>query len=455
MSLNSILSIARSALTTQQRALDVTGHNIANATTPGYTRQRLELVAATPFRTAQGTIGRGVADYGVFANRNSFLDATVRREEGNLGRANTLRDLLGEVESVFGEPSDSGLGATLDAFFSAFSDLANDPSSLAARSVVRQAGGSLIQQVGLVASRLDAVAADTTERTRQAVDQINSIATQIGELNRDIVVQGGPNRTAPDLEDRRGQLLDELATLIQVRVIERPDNTVGVIAGDTLLVDGKFAQQLEVRTLVGGGIGVGAVGSPRLIDPVGGALAGLTALGQQAIPSIRGELDRLVSGLVTEVNALHSAGFTTGGATGVNFFDPTGLTAGAFRLSTDVAASAANVVAGTTAAAGDNRAALALAGLRTTAIGSLNSSTPGEFYNALVTTVGSLVADADREASVAGTLLDSATSRRSSETGVSTDEELVQLIVQQQAYAAATRLVTVANSMMDDLLRMV
>ncbi len=282
MSLASLLSIARSALTTHQRAIDVTGHNIANASTPGYTRQRLAIVAETPFRTPLGTVGRGVTDQGVFAERNVFLDATVRREQGNLGRSDTLRDMLGQVEAVFGEPSESGLGATIDAFFSAFSDLANDPSSLAARSVVRQAGSSLIQQVGLIAGRLTDLATDTTTRTEGTVSQVNALALQIADLNRAIVVEGGPNRTAPDLEDQRGQLLDELSTMVQVRVIDRTDGTVGVIAGDTLLVDGKFAQQLEVRPLVGGGIGVAVVGSTRLLDPIGGTLAGLTALGQQA-----------------------------------------------------------------------------------------------------------------------------------------------------------------------------
>lgn len=269
------------------------------------------------------------------------------------------------------------------------------------------------------------------------------------------MVQGGPNKTAPDLEDQRGLLLDQLANLIQVRVIDHTDGSVGVITGDTLLVDGKFAQQLDVRPLVGGGVGVGVVGSPRLIDPIGGTLAGLTALGQQAVPSIRAELDRLVAGVVGAVNTLHAGGTTLAGATGVDFFDPAGVTAGTMRLSTQVAASAANVVAGTTSATGDNRVALSLAGLRNVGIASLNSSTPGEFYTALVTTVGTLVKDAERDAEVASTLADSASSRRASETGVSTDEEMVKLIVQQQAYAAATRLVTTANEMMDDLLRMV
>ena len=97
MSLASLLSIARSALTTHQRAIDVTGHNIANASTPGYTRQRLAIVAETPVRTPLGTVGRGVTDQGVFAERNVFLDATVRREQGNLGRSDTLRDMLGHA----------------------------------------------------------------------------------------------------------------------------------------------------------------------------------------------------------------------------------------------------------------------------------------------------------------------------------------------------------------------
>lgn len=454
MSITSLLNVAKGALMTHQRAIDVTGHNIANVTTPGYTRQRLAIEAQIPLRTPQGTIGTGVTDDGVFSTRNSFLDASFRREQGVFAHADTLRDLMGRVEDVFGEPSDNGVGAMLDQFFNAFSDLANDPSSLPARTAVQQAGQALVRQVGGVSSRLDDINQSVTDQFRDTVAQINSISSQIGDLNRQIVSAGGPNHTAPDLEDQRAQLIDQLAGFGAVRVLERTDGSVGVVFGDTLLVDGRYAQQLEVRS-VSGGLTAGVVGETRTVSPVTGSLAALSELSTQGIPGIRTELDRLVAGVVSTVNTIHRGGTTLGGATNTDFFDPAGTTARTFALAAPIAASAANVVAGTTSAPGDNAVALQLAALRTTPIASLNSSTAGEFYVGLTGSVSSIVRDAEQEASASEVLASGTAARRASETGVSTDEEMIALMLHQQAFSAAARLVTVADDMMQTLLQMV
>lgn len=455
MSLGSLLSIAKGALMTHQKALNVTGHNIANATTPGYTRQRLELAAETPLRTPDGTIGRGVTDQGIFATRSRFLDASYRREAAGFSHADTLRDLMGRVEQVFGEPSETGLAASLDAFFGSFSDLANDPASLSSRAAVQQSGQQLVRQIRTIDSRIDEVNQTVVDTFRDVVTQVNSIAQQIGTLNQQIVVAGGPQHTAPDLEDARGKLLDQLAGFGSVRVIDHDNGAMGVVFGDTLLVDGTNVQVLDVRTPVTGGVFAGVVGEPRNLAPIAGSLAALSELAGQALPSVRSELDRLVNALVTQVNAIHAAGTTPGGVTNTNFFNPAGTTANNFALAANIIASPANIVAGTTAAAGDNVVALQLAGLRTTAIASLNSSTPGEFYTGLVSSVGSIVRDATQESDAAEALSAGTAARRSSITGVSTDEEMVALMVHQQAFAAASRLVKVADDMMQTLLTMV
>src|SRR6185503_4283623 len=120
MSLASILNSARSALLAHQRAMTVTSNNVANAQTPGYSRQRLELIPATPLFTGQGTIGRGVSEGGIRRARDQFFDATFRRESGFLGLANLMRDFLGQVEATLDEPSDTGLASTLNALFQSF-----------------------------------------------------------------------------------------------------------------------------------------------------------------------------------------------------------------------------------------------------------------------------------------------------------------------------------------------
>lgn len=455
MALSNLMSIARTALLTHQRSLDVTGHNIANANTPGFTRQQLLIQAEEPLRSPLGAIGRGIRAVGITSARDAFLDAAFRRERGAFAQSDTLRSMLQRVEDVFQEPGENGLGATLDALFAAFSDLADRPASGAARVGVRQAASQLALQLNNADARLQAEEAAIGGEFRSTVARVNQIAQQVAVLNRQIVAAGSPPRSAPDLVDAREGLIDELSGLIGVRTLPRPDGSVGVVAGDVLLVDGGFAQALEAQVLPGGGMAATVQGGTRIISPVSGALRALGELSTDGVRSVRVELDRLASQLVTSINALHASGTNPAGDTGVPFFDPAGLTAGSIRLSAQVTGSVDQIAAGTTGASGDNAVALGLAALRDIASAGLNGQTPGAFFVSLVNTVGLIVRDADQGARTAEVVLANVTAQRASASGVSTDEEMVNLIAQQQAFSAAARLVTVADEVMQDVLRMV
>jgi flagellar hook-associated protein 1 FlgK len=454
MSLTSLLSIARSALLTHQRAMDVTGHNVANALTPGYTRQRLDLVPAAPAQTPLGLMGRGVTDSGVYRARDQFLDAGVWRESGLFGKSDTLRAFLGQIEAVISEPSDFGVAAALDGLLNAFSDLANDPSSSVHRGSVVQNATRFVQRVRSLDSGIAQAGADAVGLMRTTVDEVNRLASQIGDLNRQLLAAGGAERVAPDLADQRDLAVDRLSELIDVRVVERSDGTVGVVAGDTLLVDGTNVRRLEVRTLAGGGTGIGLQGGGD-VDPRAGRLEGLTQLVNNEIPGLRTQLDSFVAAVVTEVNAIHQTGFTASGVTGTDFFDPAGLTSQTLDLTAAIQSSSDAIAAGATAAAGDGDVALQIAALRSSPIGALGGRSLGEFYAETVSTFGVAVQDAVQTSSAHQTLLDRAQAQRSSANGVSVDEEMVWLIAQQQAFAAAARLVAAADEMAEDLLRMV
>ncbi|MCA9763184.1 MAG: flagellar hook-associated protein FlgK [Gemmatimonadetes bacterium] len=455
MSLASLLSIARTALATHQRAIDVTGHNIANANTPGYTRQRLELAAEIPLNTPYGTVGRGVRGIAVFNARDQFLDAAFRREQGTFSHADTLRSALQRVSGVLNEPSDTGIGAALDGLWSAFSDLADAPSTGASRVAVRSAAQLLATRLRDADARLTSESVALRQDFEGTVARINQLGGEIADLNRQIVARGGPLETAPDLADLRDAKIDELATLTQVRVLPRDHGAVAVLTGDAMLVDGAFAQQLETRTLPGGGLGAGLVGSTRLAVLGGGKLQALAELSTSGIPGVRAELDRLAQALVTTINGIHGAGMTNGGATGIDLFDPAGVTAGTIAVSAAVLADPTNIVTGATAASGDNSIALQLAALRDTPFAALNSDTPGAFYAGVVGSLGSIVRDATQAAEASDVVLAGIETQRQSVHGVSTDEEMVKLIQQQQAFSAAARLVVVADEMMQDVLRMV
>ena len=454
MSLNSILSIARSALAMQQRSVDVASHNIANASTEGYRRQRLDLVAEDPLRTPDGTIGRGVTGVGIERARDTFLDASFRQESGLLGRFNTTNQLLSGVESIFDESGANGLGASLDGLLAAFSDLANDPSSASARGLVAQSAEALTQRFHSAADRLATVNADLLERMKGEVGDVNNLGAQIADLNRQIVA-AAKGVSAPDLEDKRDLLIDRLSRIVDVQVIEHPDHAVTVVTGGALLVDGAQHGELEVRSLAAGGYGLGSKASHAPINISSGSLKGLSDLSSSTIPGIQKQLDQFASAVVQEVNAIHRTGTTTAGATGTDFFDSVGVTASSMTVAAPIRLSVDNIAAGATGAAGDNAIALKLAQLRTTPVKSAGGQTLGEFYGGVVTSIATLTRAAEQGSTSQDALVANVQAQRSSATEVSIDEEMVSLIKGQQAFAAASKIVNAADEMMQSILDMV
>jgi flagellar hook-associated protein 1 FlgK len=455
MSLASLLSIARTALLTHQRAVDTTGHNIANASTEGYTRQRLALTAEVPLQTPIGQVGRGVTAAGIERLRDGFLDQNYRRENGDLGRFATLKDTLGQIEDIFGEPSSTGLAAGLDSFFAAFGDLANDPSGRTPRTLARQSAQDLVQQFRQIDQRLGSISGDVRARMEGAVDEINQITLQVADLNVQIRTASGGMRESPDVKDKRDQLIDRLSSLAGVRVLERPDGTIGVAAGDALLVDGGQAMKLEVRDASGGRVTVSVTGGAGPISLKSGSLAALAELSQTTLPGVRDKLNTLVKGIVTEVNGIHRGGRTLTGGTNVDFFDPAGLTMDSMAVSQAVSLTTDNIAAGRSGAAGDNSNALAIAALRTTGVASFGGQTLASGYQQLVSEVAMALQDVTGRHEAQDVITSNADAQRQAVSGVSVDEELTALIGQQHAYAAAARLVTVADDMIKDVIGMV
>ncbi len=455
MGLSSLLSIARSALITHQRALDTTGHNIANASTEGYSRQRLNLSPLTPLQTTIGQLGRGVTADSIDRMRNQVLDASYRRQNGELGSFSTLKDSLAQVEGIFGEPSDLGLGAGIDQLFSAFGDLANDPAGKTPRQLVRQAAETLSGRFRAADQRLGELAADTQTRMQGVLAEVNAIAREIADLNVQIRAGTSGDRGAPDVMDRRDVLVDRLSGFIGVRVVDRGDGTIGVLAGDAMLVDAAQSTPLELRSLGNGAYAVASANGSATLNLQGGELAALVDLSTNTIPGVRARLDQLAAGIVTEVNALHRAGRNLAGATGIDFFDPAGTSAQGLALSQAVALSTDNIAAGVSGGAGDNTVALALAALRTSGVASFGGDTIGVSYQRLVADIGVALRDASQRHEAQEVIVQHSDTLRQSISGVSVDEELTHMIAQQNAFAAAARLVSVADEMMQDVLGMV
>ncbi len=449
MSLTSLLSIARTALLAQRRAMEVTAHNIANANTPGYSRQRLELTAADPLRLPLGAVGRGVTFDTIVRLRDTFYDASYRRDNAGLGGSSTRLSLLQEIEGAIGEPSDTGIAAALDGFFQSFSDLTHDPSGAAARELVRQAGDRLAGAIRSLDGRIAQSGTGALERLQSDVNDVNGLLSRVASLNTQIIAAGGER--APDLLDQRDLLLDQLSEFATLKVLPQSNGTVTVIAANTTLVDAATAQTLQVAPAATGFNVTTSDG--RVLDFGEGRLQSETNFLTTDLPAVRAKLDQFVSGLVNSVNGLHGSGFTLTGATGIAFFDPAGVTAGSIDLSAAVKASTDAIAAGLTNAPGDATLALQLAQLRNVSVGSLGNRTLGDFYAVFASGVGADTRDATLDVESLQALVDHAETQRLSVSGVATDEEMLSLIAQQEAYGAAARLIQAAQEMSDAILR--
>ncbi len=461
-----ILSIARGALSASQAAVQIASHNIANANTPGYSRQREVLSTSAPEHTPLGIFGTGVTLSTVQRLRDGMLDQEFRNGSAQSSASSMRSELLQRVETVFSEPSDTGLSFALDQFYNAWSDLASNPSNASAKTVVQQRGSALAAIFNGIAGQLDRISAETIDRAQASLGDINRIALQVADLNRQIVPMESAGDTAGDLRDQRDMLLDTLGKLATVRVIDRPDGSNQVLLGTLSLVDGNSAKQLQLST-TSGSLSLQVVGSADNVRNIGGSLGALQDVHNTDLVRMRTSLDTLAAAVVNDTNTLHRTGWSppAGAAgnwnpatpptgSGIDFFDatPLNVSAGRIRLSATIAADAGNIASGTALnESGNNALALAMAALRDGAPSAANT-TFGADLRAIIGDVAGQVNQAKNSTAVYGALTDQADQRRTAVFGVSVDEELIQVMRQQQAYAAASKIISTVDEMMQTLL---
>ena len=461
MSLGNVLNMARTAMSAHQTALQVASQNISNATTEGYSRQRVELTTALPTVFPYGSVGTGVKIQGITQARDTLLDAAFRQGSSGAFAADTTNTALSQIQSILGEPSDVGLSAALDAYWSAWNDLAADPTNNAAKSMVRETGNNVANTLNRFASQLDQLDANNRQHIAADVGQVNVLTNEIARLNNQIVAAESGGQSANDLRDERGRALDQLSNLVGGQVVEHSNGSVAFYTGGRLLVDGTTVHDLQFDNSQPPSIGFGGGVPP--INGMGGSLGAELEVSTSTVANVMSRLDSLSKGLVESVNAVHSTGTVFTGTPPVasaagNFFDATRLTARTIRLDASLtSATVASAGAGATGP-GNNSAALAIARLRdaavnfTTSGGSpLTTTRFGDFYNESVGLVATATKHAEDEATVQHTLASNADTRRQSVSGVSTDEELIKVIEAQHAYQGAARLVSVVDEMMQTL----
>ncbi len=444
MSISTFTGIQTSlrGLLAQQRALDVTSHNIANASTVGYTRQEATLAASAslPVMTSgganAGALGTGVDVQSYRRVRDQFLDLQYRGQNMSLGDRTARSDALSQVELSFAEPGDNGIASSLEKFWSAWGDVTNGPEGAPARQSLVDQARDLSQRINDLQSSLAGArqrAADQYTQLAGAGGQVNQIATDLaGTLNaiRSAEMTGSqPN----DLYDRRDLLLDQLSSMGQVSVTQSPGGSLDVSLGGVTIVDAD--DTTGVATVPAGTFPLSFASSP------GGQLGALLDLQSATGPiaSYQTALATVAQTLATSVNSVYNPS-----GTGTDFFTygtgPTGLPQIAFN---EPAVNVTNLKGGTAGPA-DNSIALG--------VSRLQGGSADQTYKQLVTRMGNEVAATKRGEANAQVLTDNVKDRRDSVSGVSLDEEMTNIIRFQRAYQASARAMSTTDEMLDTLI---
>lgn len=459
------LATAYSGLTAARTGIDVTGQNIANAGTAGYTRQRVTQSSIPTVQTGfvHGTAalaGQGVSVDGIARLGSLTLDAGLRVATGSSTWATTRATALSDLEDGLHEPGKDGLSAKLDAFWSSWSGLAAHPDDPGAASSVIASASTV---AGALASGSRAVDAQwTTVRATAAtqVGQLNDAAAQVADLNgriRSTLASGG---SANELMDQRDQLTQQIAGLAGGTVRAHADGTVDVLLDGNALVQGTDARTVQLagadRMADGRPVTLQWAGAePRDVALGGGSIGGALSLLAPASSGTGGALaeaaasyDAVATALATTVNAAHARGTTPTGTAGAPFFALASGTPAAQGLSV-VPVDGSGLATRNAANQLDDSFADALSRLGTVA-GGADSTWAG-----FVAGVGSASRTATSESTLTGLALTSARTQQQSGAGVDLDEENVNLLSYQHAYQGAARVLTAVDEMLDTLINRV
>ncbi|WP_339305378.1 flagellar hook-associated protein FlgK [Paenibacillus sp. FSL R5-0519] len=497
------IETAKRSLFTQTTALSTTGHNVANANTEGYSRQKVNMQASIPMEpfaflhsTTPGQLGTGVEFDSITRVREKFLDDQYRNENTNFGSWSIQRDTLEKLEAIVNEPSDTGFRTVMDNFYKSWSDLSKNPEDVTARRIVKETTLALTDAMNQISRQLDALSQDLDSNIAVKSNEIQGYLGNIANLNSAIVKIESLGDNANDLRDQRDLMTDKLSKIMNVTVTDSPQGyaiqmngqalvtggavqvavdpaflndaytagtlTNGEVHGmiksrDTLVSDYKKQMDDLANTLANGDI--------EITLPAGSVIPATNALGLAG-----GALATDTKVTVKGLNGLHQLGYTMDGTTtpGLPFFTAAGggtsITAGNISLNAEILADPNKIAtslrttdaSGTeTVIKGNNTLAILLANLKDTPMKSadgMRNAAIGAQFSAIVGQLGVQSQEAARQTSNSEFLVEQVETRRQSVSGVSLDEEMSNMIKFQHAYNASARFMTTYDELLDKLI---
>ena len=447
--ISNLFSMGRGALTSQSQRLEVAQHNIANSSTEGYVRQRVDMV------TLGGQYGgnaRDVTTQGPYSVRTPFYERQIAHHKAESGFQGQVAQVASSLESSLFPNAEAKTAVRVGELFDAMGALSSQPGDAVRRrdvlSRAEDVASSFRRDAGVLGREMTSI----ESTSRDQVDALNKDVQQIAKLDQEIrqaVAGGGGN----DLIDERNRIVGRVAEQMNVQVVNGKDGTVQLVTEDgRSIVEGGQAREIKVQKNNGVlSLTLSGVSGDQAIAKPGGALGGLMTAHNDVALGALNDLNTRAEEFATEMNAAHSAGFGTDGATGRNLFSFTlGAGASSFAVDAAVAGKPDALATSGTGAAGDNTALRAMMDVRDAGLPS--GGTIEEGIRGIQQKLGTTIADAVRNGETSESSLQQLDAMKSSVEGVSMEEEILNLTQAQRGYEAAMKVLSATETMFDSIM---
>lgn len=442
--LTTSLLTAMHALMAQQGAMNVSTNNIANANTPGYSRQIPILEEAQTCRQGSLIYGNGVQLARFQSVRDELLDLRIQEETSQQSGADAQTTATQQIQPLFASTGQD-IGSQISAFFSSISQLSTDPANLSLRTAMISAGQGLATSFHTTVSRLGQIQSGLDGSVLQSVGKINQLAQQIANLNSDASSLQAAGQDGGRVSDQQTELIRQLSELTGVSVIHTEHGITVTTGNGTALVVGNQAFALQTSVGSNGFQNVLSQGQDITATLTSGSLGGTLTARDQIVPGILRQLDTLASDFASSFNAVHRQGTDLAGNAGGDFFTPPSSLEGAAAQFSIAVSDPAAIAASSDGSAGSNGNLTQLLSLASSPLSS--GQTPIDSYSEVVFQVGTVACNAQAESDASSLSLQQLTDQRSALSGVSVNEESVNLIRYQQAFEAAARVITTIDQL--------
>ncbi len=473
MGILSVLQTGKSGMNTAKAGIATSGHNIANAGSEGFSRQRVQSEADITLQmsgnAASNPLGQGSRVSRVERINDEYLERQLREGARDLAHHEEKQVYLNQIEDVFNEMNGDGLNRVIARFHNDFRKLSNDPTSEAIRQSVRESSEAMVRDFRRLRSEVESIRGHIDNRIEGSIKELNALAKEVAELNEKISqTETQACDGANDLKDRRDLLIKKINQYVDVSTHKDSSGAYNVnIKGVGPLVTGVLVQDYNLARHQGNdaeGVVDASIQIRRSAHGgefitgrfAGGKLGAQIAVRDQAVNKTLERLDELAYNLSNAVNELHEKGYTADGATGIRYFQKLDSLKGAaanLALTGDIRDSVHNIATALQPGApSDNRNALAIANIQNAGLMNGGKTSVDDFYNSIVSEVGVASARNRESAGQQQSIQTQLAKVRDQVSGVSIDEETTNLMQFQHAFDASARVIKVADEMLNTVL---